>query len=1272
MARDAKVIQRGINNTANDLAVPPGTTTDGKNLAFDRDGVAARRLGHQDYWDGLPDLPFNLASSLGPNQGVFNLFSGDHLFHLAQGMMFARDDDADAWLSVPVNMPHQVALLGSQYDNNGNAETSYVRIGRMLAFCDNSTYPSGYGIDRGPLSWQRSVNDSVLPCLTFHGTIGNDAANATDATSVQNVKFRTAFDVVLINPGGGITPIVSDETTIRSSSAGLFGVFAVLAGSITLAGTTDATGTSARFTSATWMATDGVSNVYVADNGSAIRKVTDAGVVTTLAGSITLAGDTDGVGTAARFRNISGLAYDSGFLYVAEGASAHRIRKVDVTTGSVTIYAGALSPTSGFVNGTGTAARFNTPSGIEKIGSSLYVGDSGNNAIRRIVISSAAVTSYYTSQSSPSVNTGMVGGLSGVGSMPSPTVRGSYGFANGVLANGFATSSDYLAIETQAPNSSTDSGTLAVSSSSPVDGSTNGFYLTHVARSPNSLPTQTTGPNKIDTWGVDTYVGQDVRGVDVQGGAVFTTSEQPRILDAYTRLNAGDAMPRLRQLGIQAPEAPSCTTTTGSTFAANTAWAYRYLCGLYLPNGRIALGPPSERVIVTTSGAVAGSVTMFPAPGLPYDGLPFVQLYRTRTTSSSVTDPGDVMFLCNEQPLTYGSAVVVTDLCPDDLLGAELYTNQYAFGAQSASLPPPAYANEVAGFGSSVVVADFIPGASCRVKVLGVSTLVSGTSTMTFTCVGPSANDACNTLTIFFNSAATDPSIKRAQIASSGSAAQNAVQTARNICRVINRCPDAMMFRAFYDESDPGSFVVYSQYPGRSRTATATDSNGNETLTQSAITFATNASTSFITTKLSPAQRQQTSLAYSDPADADSFPVVNQIVVGASADAIQRCLPLAESLLVVKDTTIYRVSQSFSSEIYETALACTLPNSFARLNNQWIGLFTAGFRALTSSQAVAIGRPNDRRVTSRFGSGSYLGSFDFASGAASDRQGIYLCAFNKQVFSFSAYGGGAWGMFEMPWSEQPSWLGSHQDSFVPVISNYPRGVFWGLDVNNSPDLATLGYKSLFYDAQAFMVAAATVTASTSLTATLTAATSPLGIAPTSYVGAVVTTGSVTAAILSGAGTGGDPFILDEAVTIANAAELTVYLPIEIVAQYAPSLAPGINSQFGDIGVTLERASIGSLTCTFYNRKDALNLANSVIPYGQFGSANGIARTNVMGAVDSEVDDAYSYYDFQRFATPAERSQDQTMAVALSNRQALAPLAIKSVVVELTEGGKVKQ
>jgi hypothetical protein len=165
----------------------------------------------------------------------------------------------------------------------------------------------------------------------------------------------------------------------------------------------------------------GSTDYFVADNTNMIRRVTQAGVVTTLAGSIT-AGDADGTGTAARFRTISGLAYGGGFLWVVESGGS-RIRKVDVTTGAVTIFAGSLTVLTGLVNGTGTAARFNAPTGIEYVGGDLYVGDTSNQVIRKIT--TAGVVTTYAGDSTLGAN-GLISGAFASSCFRGAVIRGQY------------------------------------------------------------------------------------------------------------------------------------------------------------------------------------------------------------------------------------------------------------------------------------------------------------------------------------------------------------------------------------------------------------------------------------------------------------------------------------------------------------------------------------------------------------------------------------------------------------------------------------------------------------------------------------------------------------------------------------------------------------------------------------------------------------------------------------------------------------------------------
>jgi hypothetical protein len=124
----------------------------------------------------------------------------------------------------------------------------------------------------------------------------------------------------------------------------------------------DGTGAAAGFHEPYGVATDSASNVYVADFANEIiRKITPAGVVTTLAGTAKMSGSTDGSGAAARFSGPWNVATDgAGNVYVADTFN-YTIRKI-TPAGVVTTLAGTAKM-SGSTDGSGAAARFNQPQG---------------------------------------------------------------------------------------------------------------------------------------------------------------------------------------------------------------------------------------------------------------------------------------------------------------------------------------------------------------------------------------------------------------------------------------------------------------------------------------------------------------------------------------------------------------------------------------------------------------------------------------------------------------------------------------------------------------------------------------------------------------------------------------------------------------------------------------------------------------------------------------------------------------------------------------------
>src|SRR5207245_10800498 len=149
------------------------------------------------------------------------------------------------------------------------------------------------------------------------------------------------------------------------------------------AGSPDGTGAGAQFNYPSHVTADSGGNVYVADYANnTIRKITPERVVSTLAGLAGVAGSANGTGTAARFNAPYGVAVDAATnVYVAD-AFNYTIRKI-TPAGVVTTLAGSAG-VFGSADGTGTAARFYDPNDVSVHSSNnVYVADSYNFTIRK-------------------------------------------------------------------------------------------------------------------------------------------------------------------------------------------------------------------------------------------------------------------------------------------------------------------------------------------------------------------------------------------------------------------------------------------------------------------------------------------------------------------------------------------------------------------------------------------------------------------------------------------------------------------------------------------------------------------------------------------------------------------------------------------------------------------------------------------------------------------------------------------------------------------------
>lgn len=282
------------------------------------------------------------------------------------------NDTALATASISFTVPYVVSTLAG---NGTNASVDGIGTSASLS------KPVGVAIDPFGNFYVCETVGRRIRKITASGVVttfaGNGVSGATDAVGTS-ASFTTPLGIVsdssgnlyVVDPGNNrVRKITSSAsvTTIAGNDGTLFA---------------DGVGTSATFRYPYGVACDSAGNLFIGDSANhRIRKITPGGVVSTIAGNGN-AGAADGVGTAATFNSPDGVALDAaGNLYVAE-YTGQRIRKI-TSAGVVSTVAG--NGNSGTADGLGTSATFYHPNGIaaDAFGN-LYVADCDNHRIRKI------------------------------------------------------------------------------------------------------------------------------------------------------------------------------------------------------------------------------------------------------------------------------------------------------------------------------------------------------------------------------------------------------------------------------------------------------------------------------------------------------------------------------------------------------------------------------------------------------------------------------------------------------------------------------------------------------------------------------------------------------------------------------------------------------------------------------------------------------------------------------------------------------------------------
>ena len=283
-----------------------------------------------------------------------------------------------------------VSLLAGTSGQQGSTNGSYaVALFRQ---------PRAVALDTAENLYVADTGNSLIRKITPAGVVTTLAGSATTQGYTDATGTAAVFNspqALVVDVSGNVYVADTANSAIRKITPS--GVTSTIAGNGTK-GSQDGTGALAIFNQPAGIVLDSANNLYVADTGNnTIRKVTPAGVVTTIAGVTGVGGYEDGTGAAALFNQPTGLAIDvSGSLYVADtGNSVIRVVK---SGGTVSTLAG-LASIAGLLDGNGTNAWFNQPENLSlDAAGNVYVTDAGNAVIRKIT-PSGGVTTLVLSQS---------------------------------------------------------------------------------------------------------------------------------------------------------------------------------------------------------------------------------------------------------------------------------------------------------------------------------------------------------------------------------------------------------------------------------------------------------------------------------------------------------------------------------------------------------------------------------------------------------------------------------------------------------------------------------------------------------------------------------------------------------------------------------------------------------------------------------------------------------------------------------------------------------
>ncbi len=422
----------------------------------------------------------------------------------------------------------------------------------------------------------------------------------------------------------------------------------------------------------------------------------------------------------------------------------------------------------------------------------------------------------------------------------------------------------------------------------------------------------------------NSVIGSRIRSFQSNKNFYFTTSQGVFKLDSYT------ATPILA--GAPAALGGSAALTGSSGFMADdTAVAYRIVWGYKDANDNLILGAASDRIIVVNSSGGSRDVNItFTVPFSSYITTSwFYQVYRSDASATAADIPNDNYDQVIEGNPTSGEltarSITVTDITPDSLRQATLYSSADAEGAVNANYPPP-YCKDMCSFRNFAFYANtreahflnltlLAVGSPQGIQINDTITITSGVDT--FTITGKASENAA---------------AGQFLVDTSGTPSQNNEVVAHSIVNVINQYASNTFLNAFYAS---GFDDLAGQILFQKRTIDSTNFRINSSritcwspVIPSSGTNSSNVSfNNVFPNRIYVSKLQQP----------EAVPLVQYFDIASASEPIQRVIPLRDAVMIFKTDGIYSISGDDTSNfrvstLDNTAIALAV-NSIISFNN---------------------------------------------------------------------------------------------------------------------------------------------------------------------------------------------------------------------------------------------------------------------------------------------------------------------------------------------------